>query len=66
MSEENVEILRRHVAAFNDGDLDAMADLVTEDFEFIPYLAAVVEKTTTYRGLRPAPPVSGGRWRGMG
>jgi ketosteroid isomerase-like protein len=50
MSEENVEIFRRHVAAFNDGDLDAMADLVTEDFEFIPYLAAVVEKTTTYRG----------------
>ena len=49
MSEENVEIFRRHVAAFNDGDLDAMADLVTEDFEFIPYLAASVE-TTTYRG----------------
>ncbi len=50
MSQENVEIFRRHVAAFNDGDLDAMADLITEDFEFIPYLAAVVEKTTTYRG----------------
>jgi ketosteroid isomerase-like protein len=50
MSEENLEIFRRHVAAFNDGDLDAMADLVTEDFEFIPYLAAVVEKTATYRG----------------
>jgi ketosteroid isomerase-like protein len=50
MSQENVETFRRHVAAFNDGDLDAMADLITEDFEFIPYLAAVVEKTTTYRG----------------
>jgi ketosteroid isomerase-like protein len=50
MSEEDVEIFRRHVAAFNDRDLDAMADLSTEDFEFIPYLAAVVEKTTTYRG----------------
>jgi ketosteroid isomerase-like protein len=49
MSQENVEIFRRHVAAFNDGDLDAMADLVTEGFEFIPYLAASVE-TTTYRG----------------
>jgi ketosteroid isomerase-like protein len=49
MSQENVEIFRRHVAAFNDGDLDAMADLITEDFEFIPYLAASVE-TTTYRG----------------
>ena len=49
MSEENLEIYRRHVAAFNDDDLDAMADLITEDFEFIPYLAAVVEMTT-YRG----------------
>ncbi len=46
-----MDIFPRHVAAFNDGDLDAMADLITEDFEFIPYLAAVVEKTTTYRGL---------------
>jgi ketosteroid isomerase-like protein len=35
MSEENIEIFRRHEAAFNSGDLDAMADLVTEDFEFI-------------------------------
>ena len=33
MSEENVEIYRRHVAAFNDDDLDAIADLITEDFE---------------------------------
>jgi len=49
MSQENIEIFRRHVAAFNDGDLDAMADLITEDFEFIPYLAASAE-TTTYRG----------------
>jgi ketosteroid isomerase-like protein len=49
MSEENIEIYRRNIAAFNDGDLDAMADLITEDFEFIPYLAASVE-TTTYRG----------------
>jgi ketosteroid isomerase-like protein len=50
MSQENVEVLRRGVEAFNDVDLDAMRDLITEDFEFIPYLAALVE-TTTYRGL---------------
>jgi ketosteroid isomerase-like protein len=49
MSQENVEIARRYEVAFNDGDLDAMADLITEDFEFIPYLAASVE-TTAYRG----------------
>ena len=60
MSQENVEIFRRHVAAFNDGDLDAMADLITEDFEFIPYLAASVETTDLSRsGL--APPVPGRR-----
>jgi ketosteroid isomerase-like protein len=50
MSEENVEAFRRGVASFNERDFDALDDLFTEDFEFIPYLAAVVEKTTTYRG----------------
>jgi ketosteroid isomerase-like protein len=49
MSEENVEVFRRSVAAFNERDEDAINDLFTEDFEFIPYLAALVE-TTTYRG----------------
>jgi ketosteroid isomerase-like protein len=49
MSEENGEVLRRGVAAFNERDEGAIDDLFTEDFEFIPYLAALVE-TTTYRG----------------
>jgi ketosteroid isomerase-like protein len=49
MSEENVEVFRRGVASFNERDEDAIDDLFTEDFEFIPYLAALVE-TTTYRG----------------
>ena len=68
MSEENVEIYRRHVAAFNDDDLDAIADLITEDFEFIPYLAAVVEKTTTYRGrdgLRQYREHAGSAWENI-
>src|SRR5829696_7090772 len=49
MSQENVEAFRRGMAAFNERDFDAIDNLVTEDFEFIPYLAALVE-TTTYRG----------------
>jgi ketosteroid isomerase-like protein len=49
MSEENVEVFRRSVASFNERDLGAIGELFTEDFEFIPYLAALVE-TTTYRG----------------
>ena len=68
MSEENLEIYRRHVAAFNDDDLDAIADLITEDFEFIPYLAAVVEKTTTYRGrdgLRQYREHAGSAWENI-
>jgi ketosteroid isomerase-like protein len=49
-SQENVELVRRAVKAFNDRDIAALADIVTEDHEFIPYLAAGVEKTTIYRG----------------
>jgi ketosteroid isomerase-like protein len=51
MSEENVEVVRRAVQAFNDRDIAELADLITEDYEFTPYLPAAVEKTTTmYRG----------------
>jgi ketosteroid isomerase-like protein len=50
MSQEYVEVFRRAGEAFNRTDVDAITDLLTEDFEFIPYLAAVVEKTTNYRG----------------
>ena len=49
MSQENVEMFRRSVDAFNARDVDALIGLITEDFEFAPYLAAAVE-TTSYRG----------------
>jgi ketosteroid isomerase-like protein len=49
MSRENVELFRRAVKAFNDRDLDALDDWITEDYEFVPYMATLIE-TTTYRG----------------
>ncbi|MEA2334122.1 MAG: hypothetical protein QOG40_612 [Solirubrobacteraceae bacterium] len=49
MSEENVELVRRFVVAFNESNLDALYELTTLDFEFAPYLATLIE-TTVYRG----------------
>jgi ketosteroid isomerase-like protein len=34
MSEENVEIVRRAVEAFNEGGLEAVGEFVTDDVEF--------------------------------
>jgi ketosteroid isomerase-like protein len=50
MPQKNIDLFRRALKAFYERDFDAFDDLITEDFEFIPYLAALVE-TTTYRGL---------------
>jgi ketosteroid isomerase-like protein len=49
MSEENVEIVRRAVEAFNRADIETLEELTSEDWEFSPYLASLIE-TTTYRG----------------
>src|SRR5688572_21485320 len=50
MSRENVEeVVHSWGQAFNERDLDALEDLTSPDFEFVPYLASLVE-TTTYRG----------------
>ena len=46
---ENVEIFGRSVQAFNDRDLETLEALTSEDFEFVPYLASLIE-TATYRG----------------
>jgi ketosteroid isomerase-like protein len=49
MSQENVQIVRRAVDAFNRRDLARLEGLSSPDFEFAPYLATLIE-TTTYRG----------------
>jgi ketosteroid isomerase-like protein len=47
--EANVELVRRAVDAYNRRDLDVLASLTTDDFEFVPYLTTLIEKTT-YHG----------------
>ncbi|MDQ4040157.1 MAG: nuclear transport factor 2 family protein [Actinomycetota bacterium] len=49
MSRENVEIVRAWAQAFNRRDIDSLADLCSPSFEFVPYLASLIERTT-YRG----------------
>lgn len=50
MSRENVEAVRIGVAAFNRRDFAALADVTTDDFEFLPYFASMIE-SRVYRGL---------------
>lgn len=49
MSEGNVELFWRGVEAFNGDDPAALDPLITEDFEFVSYLATMIEDTV-YRG----------------
>jgi ketosteroid isomerase-like protein len=49
MSRENIELVRRFARAYNERDMDALHDLIGPDFEWTPYLAALIE-TTVYRG----------------
>jgi ketosteroid isomerase-like protein len=49
MSQENVDLFWRGVKAFNERDVESLEGWVTDDFEFIPYLAGRLE-TATYRG----------------
>jgi ketosteroid isomerase-like protein len=49
MAQTNVEIVKRAIDAFNQRDIDGLADLMTSDFEFIPALVSVVEGDS-YRG----------------
>jgi ketosteroid isomerase-like protein len=41
MSQENVEIVKRLLDAFNERDLDGFAELTTPDFEWSPSMVAV-------------------------
>ncbi|MDX6615859.1 MAG: hypothetical protein QOD60_950 [Solirubrobacterales bacterium] len=49
MSEENIELFSRAVEAFNQRDVETLVEITTPDFEFVPYLATLIE-TTTYWG----------------
>ncbi len=49
MSQENVEVVRRAVDAFNRRDADAIVEVATADFEWFPGLPGTVEGTG-YRG----------------
>ena len=51
MSRENVEMVKRGIDAFNRRDVEALADVVTPDFEWFPALPSTVEGEG-YRGYR--------------
>src|SRR5260370_6197054 len=50
MSEENVELSRRFIEAFNARDVQAMIALVDPNGKFHPLFAATVGGVTVYRG----------------
>src|SRR6478752_2362496 len=41
MSQENVEVAKRTLVAFNDRDIEALTALTTEDFEWFPSMNAI-------------------------
>src|SRR4051812_41692551 len=52
MSQENVEIVRRALDAFNRRDLRALEEeFCHEDFEFVSFFAVVDAAEATYRGV---------------
>ena len=52
MSQANVDIVKRGIDAFNRRDVEALADVVTPDFEWFPALPSTVEgeRFSGYRG----------------
>src|ERR1700730_6467853 len=52
MSQAGVEIVKRGIDAFNRRDVEALADVVTPDFEWFPALPSTVEgaRFSGYRG----------------
>jgi ketosteroid isomerase-like protein len=52
MSQENVELTRRGVQAFNDRDLDALLALLHDDVEITPILAAMEGSFRGHDGVR--------------
>ena len=45
MSEENVQLVRRLLEAFNERDVERFADLTTPDFEWSPSMSPIEQKT---------------------
>jgi ketosteroid isomerase-like protein len=43
MSQENVEVAKRGLDAFNRRDIEGFSEVATADFEFVPALLAIVE-----------------------
>jgi ketosteroid isomerase-like protein len=49
MSQKNVALAKRVVAAFNRRDVAAIAEMVTDDFEWVTWTGAV--QSTVYHGV---------------
>jgi ketosteroid isomerase-like protein len=43
MSQENVEVVKRGIAAYNSRDINAVYELATPDFEWVPAIVAMIE-----------------------
>jgi ketosteroid isomerase-like protein len=51
MSQENVELVRQAIEAWNRGDLDAMLQVIDPEVEMTPVIAQLVEGDAVYRGI---------------
>jgi ketosteroid isomerase-like protein len=49
MSEQNVEIAKRGITAFNRRDVETLDEITTDDYEWFPAFAGIVEGGS-YRG----------------
>ena len=50
MSEENIQLIRRAIAAFNAGDVDEMLALADPELEWRPAFGAAPDAATAYHG----------------
>jgi ketosteroid isomerase-like protein len=61
VSQENVELVRRVIEAWNRGDIDGWLDQATSDFVWIPAGPAAVERSV-YRGRDEVREAMAGGW----